>query len=570
MSEYTSPSDKQAPSAEPEQAQPLEGPLEGGYPQWWVSSPALSFFAKHQRLLSSLIALMVMTALGGGLVVSQISAHHGLLVFGSPPEHWSAGSQTALRVEARALSLGHRAAILSASARFESPHLPSPPPQALKQGLGLSLQGTIQLPSAPGDWTLIIDAEAISAQGLKGDSLKVGLSKTPLNRALRLGERVPLQATLPLKLSAPSSPSGFSALEPARSPDLLKARAPDASAVVKSFAADQRLSFELPSTLLILSLDPAGVPLTGSLNVSMNGDPSARHPVGPDGITALTVTPRSPTIDLKVSFEEVSLEGDARAETYERVWPEAHQFGLDSSAQLLRVGEGALLTLKSTQPAEGLFVDLWWGPRWLSTFIAPLNSAGEGQLHLSPPAFTRWSPELGSRPALLWVQAYLSPYQPGETRGGRYLLYQPPQMSAEELGAWLLEQTERLKVTQTTWPQLSPERWVEPLPLRLILGRVERPKGDPTLIINSVASAEATATLLKRKYQGLFFLFMAGLCLVILIGLGWLMSAHQRSLAPLREELNLKGHALWWFAQVSLILLCFFGGMIYLVYTIRW
>jgi len=565
-----------SPPSHHERASHEESPLacepKGDNLEWRVRSPALSFFAKYQRLMLGLIALLVTVVLAGGLMISQISARHGLLVFGSSPERWTAGHHAALRVEARALSLGHRAAILSATVRFESPHLPSPPPQPLTQALGVSLQGSLKLPDEPGRWTLVIEAEAISAQGPQGEALKAGLARTTRGRALRLGARVPLRATLSFQLAPQANTLDTPALQPARTPDLLKARAPDAEAIVKSFAADQRLSFELPSDLLILSLSTSCEPIRGLLSASVNGADPDIYPIGPDGITSLSVTPRSPTIDLELSARGLDQDPneDALAVSHERVWPEAHQFGLSVNTQRLGPGEGALLTLKSTQVAEGLFVDLWCNERWLSTYVVPLNEAGEGQLAL-PPLFPKGSSDpSASAPSLLWLQAYQSPYQPGEVRGGRYLIYQPTQLSDEALGAWLLERTKDLKVTRSEWPNLPPKRWVEPLPMRLLLGRVERPKVDPTLIINSVASSEATALLLKQRYKGMFLSFMAGLCLVILLGFAWLMSGHHRSLTPLRETLGLKGHALWWFAQVTFILLCFFGGMVYLVYTIRW
>ena len=556
----------------PHEASPLRSETEADDLEWWVSSPALSFFAKHQRLMFGLIALLMTVVLAGGLMISQISARHGLLVFGSSPERWTAGRQAALRLEARALTLGHRAAILSATVRFESPHLPSPPPQPLTQALGVSLQGSLKLPDEPGRWTLVIEAEAISAQGVKGEALKTGLAHTPRDRALRLGTLVPLRATLSFELADQATRHDRSPLQPARTPDLLKARASDAEALVKSFAADQRLSFELPSELLILSLNEHGAPLRGVVSASVNGADPRLYPIGPDGITSLSVTPRSPTIDLELSARGIAQEPDAPplAVSHERAWPEAHQFGLHVNTQRLGSGEEALLTLKSTQVAEALFVDLWCEEQWLSTYVAALNEAGEGQL-LLPPLFSKGSGDVrANEPSLLWVQAYQSPYQPGEVRGGRYLVYQPPQLSDSALGVWLLERTKDLKVTQSEWPSLQPERWVEPLPMRLLLGRVERPKVDPMLIINSVASSEATAGLLKQQYQAMFFSFMAGLCLVILLGFAWLMRVHHKSLAPIRETLGLKGQALWWFAQVTVILLSFFGGMVYLIYTIRW
>lgn len=546
---------------------------ESGYPKWWASSPALSFFVKYQRILSILGVVLMMLILAGGLMISQISAKHGLLVFSSHPQYWSAGSQVALRVEARALALGSRSAILNAQVRFESPYLPDFPPQALSQALGVSRQDTIQLPETPGTWTMIIEAEAISAQGIKGEVLKGGLAQTPPQRAKRLGDKVQLRASLPLNLLSKATSSTFAPYKPARTPDLLKARSAN-DATIKSFAADQRLSFELPSELLIITIDEHGKPLFGTLSLTVNdASNTITRLTEKEGITSLTLTPRSPTIDLKMNFREN--EGDHEtllsAESYERIWPQAHQFALTPSSQVIHSNGGLFLTLKSTQPAQGLFVDLWWGKRWLSTHIAYLDQAGEGQLQIPCPPFQNWDPDLRDHPKILWVQAYQSPYQPGETRGGRYLVYQPPHMDLSTLGTWLLTELKDLKVTQKEWPQLASERWLSTRPLRLLLGRIQRPKVDPELIINDVASSKATATLLKRQYQSTFFLFMAALCLIILCALAGLMFIHQKKLAPLRAELNLAGgQSLLWFLQVALILMCFFGGMMYLVHIIRW
>jgi len=564
---------------EGERSEPPRRELSGarlveGYPEWWVSSPALSFFMRHQRLLFGLCALVVIVMLSGGLMISQLSARHGLLVFGSDPSGWSAGSQAALRVEARALSLGHRAAILSAQVRFESSHRPAPPPQTLRQALGLSLQGTVQLPAAPGVWQMIIEAEAISGSGARAAQLKEGLAQRSLEGALSLGERVKLRAQLELNLRPTGATPILSELKPARSPDLLRARSAGESVTIKSFAADQRLSFELPSTLLVVGVDQDGQPAQGELVLSVNGTPHKPLRLSEEGIASLSVTPRSPTIDLELALRAHG-GAELSATSGERVWPEAHQFSLTASSQLLESSGGALLSLQSTQAAEGLFVDLWWEGRWIMTTLARLDASGRGQLQLKSPELERWSGAQAVEPALLWVQSYQSPYQPGEVRGGSYLLYRPTALSDEELGAWLLARVAQLKVTHKEWPQLKPAQWLKPAPLRLLLGRIERPLADPQLIINAVASAEATASLMKRDYQASFFIFMACFCALILALFVWLMTAHQRSLRPLHAELNissqaLRSHVALWFAQVAAILIIFFGGMIYLVYTIRW
>jgi hypothetical protein len=136
-----------------------------------------------------------------------------------------------------------------------------------------------------------------------------------------------------------------------------------------------------------------------------------------------------------------------------------------------------------------------------------------------------------------------------------------------------MDQLKHFKLTKLRWPQLSSEQWLKPRPLRLALGRVARPRTDPQLIINSVASAEATAGAMKARYQVNFLIVMASLCALLMLGLGGLMWGHERRLAPLRAELNInkrRWEALGWLLSVSVILACFFGGMVYLIYVIRW
>ena len=569
---------------------PQEDEVVDEAPAWWARSPVLSYFARYQRLLSLLSLALLTLTFGGGLMISHISAKHGLLVFGSDPALWAAGGRAALRVEARALSLGERAAILSARVFFERPQTsPSTPPldsTPLEQRLGVSLQAGVDLPREPGAWRMVIEAEAISARGLKAQALKGGLpaSINALDEAqlMTLGERVSLRAERLVTLSARPL-YNLKQLNPARTPDPLAPRLGQEGGELASFGADQRLSFLLPSELIIMGVRDKHTPLKGLVEVSLNQAPPQLLKLDEHGLASLTTTPQTPTVDLTARLttttppDEGSVGEPVTLEVKERVWPEAHQFSLRPATQRVGPTRAPLLSLKSTTHVKALFVDLWWGERWVDTRVVPLDQSGEAQLHLSLPQVYAWGDERGgareASPTLLWAQTYHSPYQPGETRGGSYLLYAPHEMSDERVGAWLMDQLKHVKLTKLRWPHLSPKQWLNPLPLRLALGRVARPLTDPQLIINSVASAEATAGAMKARYQVNFLVVMASLCALLMLGLGGLMWGHERRLAPLRAELNInkrRWEALGWLLSVSVILACFFGGMVYLIYVIRW
>ena len=153
-------------------------------------------------------------------------------------------------------------------------------------------------------------------------------------------------------------------------------------------------------------------------------------------------------------------------------------------------------------------------------------------------------------------------------------------MSDDTLAAQVEGALQDLVITRrgggARWPHLTPEQWLEPLPLRLALGRVARPKADPKLIIDSGASASQTLARTKASYQRGFLTLMSGLCALLLLVIGWLMRAHHRavlaSLAAHPDNALLidRWSRARWFIPVALIITSFFVGLMILVMTIRW
>jgi|GEM_PF-2421891 len=572
-------------------------------PDWWASSPGLSLLARHRRAVALSGAVALALLLAGGLVLSSLSARWGLLVFGSDPRLWVAGEPAALRVEARALGVSDRVALLSATARLTRPGVPPPPPQPLLGASGAHLQGTLTLPDTPGPWTLVVEAEAVSARGARGAALSEGVAHLAPEAAARLGARVSLTASLDVTLLAAPAPLA-APWEDAQAPELLSPRGGEAEGALLSFPAEQRLSFNLPSDLIVAALDAAGAPLPGAVVArdlaARPAEPLAargageRRPLSPHGLALLTRTPRAPTVDLDLSYDSpapapiaepiaapIAEPIAAPITAQERHWPEAHQFALRPQRQRARPGERITLDLHSTVPGERLFVDLWWGARWVGGWVEEARG-GRGQVALTVPRL-RLPPghdAPDAPPALLWAQVYKSPYLPGEVRGGAYLLYQAEGVRDEALAAQLTGALRDLVITRrgagARWPALDAAAWLEPLPLRLALGRVARPKADPALLIDSGASAAQTLARTRQEYQRAFVGLMSALCALLLGGLAWLMRAHHRAvLASLAAhpdgDLRLDPWArARWFLPAAALIACFFAGLALLALTVRW
>ena len=537
---------------------------------WWHTSAGLSFFFKHQKFFVGLMICIFTLLLGAGLIISQITATHGLIVFGSHPHLWSVHRKVALRIEAHSLPLHQKIKLKSARIYFVSPIGERTSPQVLKQKIGTFLQGTVKLPHRESHWKMIIEAE-------------------PESRDL-----ITLYAQLPIDLRSSFPPPPL--LELAETPHLAQAKEGDGN--LSFFAADQRLSFELNSDLFLVAEHPDGTPWRGTFQLErrqgLSGVPlPSQVKTDQDGLALFTVIPRSPNLQLNATslslineaahgqIENTQHIDNESEETptvaYKRLFPMAHQFTLYAQSQHIGGGGRVSFKVKSSVRVKQLFFDLWWGDVWIETKVIEVND-NEGYLRIDLP-HTHLPL---TQPHLLWAQVYKNPYLPGDIRGGTYLLYEPSSKKTSsytklQLGEWLKNKLIKNKVEpESYWPMLSADRLMTSKLLRLGLGRFKRPQTNPQIIIDSGSSAQEMVYQMRAQYQRWFFIAMSVMYALICSAIGWLMWSHYKSMIahPLLADLyggqHMRRSTLRWFFFIVVTLLSFFGGMIFLVFTIRW
>ena len=559
---------------------------------WWSSSPALSFFFAHQRVLRGMVILIFTVLLGGGLWLSNIGEHHGLLIFGSDPSHWPVGGQIALRVEGRKLPLQQQVHLRKAEVIFVDSGGIQMQAQPLKQRVGPFLQGNLNLPTRPGEWRLTVRAVGVSPKGIKG-AIR-GSREAQEERVDVQGQVVSLHARLPFEMAtkgrspipqAPTSKVNVSDLviEPASTPTTLVARV--GVGALSLFAADQRLSFELASDVFIISQDEEGDPWSGEVKLSLTEGQSvnalpAQVMTDDRGVGLIHLTPSSLSLNIKATahIDDPTSEEDGPTITHESLWPIAHQTTLSAQRQRLK-GEAIVgVTARTVSGAKKLFVDLWDGPHWMSTHaISTPQMSGVTQVQLpSMPYHTA--------PRLLWVQAYKTPYLIGDVRGGSHLLWSPalerggsPTPIHLDALTWLRDHLIARSVEpQGYWSALSAHQLKDPRLLRLALGRIKRPRHDPKLLVDSATSSVETTRRARIEYHKSFLLLMSGLCSLLCLTLGWMMWIHHRDLTlKLEWSTTERSHyfrqTLWrWFLPVAFVFLVFFGGVMILVSSLRW
>ncbi len=535
-----------------------------------LSQPFIERLSRRQRLARMIILSLFAVTLTGGLVITQINVKRGLIVYSDELKEREIGSTMVIRLEGRSLPFRQPISIESAELRLKDQQGIEVLTQALKPALDSMWQTHVQLPNKEGEYQLII-----SVEGYEHPSANHGkIPKAP----------VILNAKTSIHLVKPYVSSPL--LPPlAQTPTTARERLGEGT--LSFYPMDQRLSSELPSDIAVIAQDHLGKPWSGSATIKLLEGLIAQPMektirFDQQGLAQISVIPRSMSLRLRV---EAQIDPDSDEEELsssdERFNPRAHQFNLYPQSQQVSSQGTLRFNVDSTYRSSKLYVDLWWGPKWLSTQVVNMHdldrsqqvggllSRGQGRIKI---------PELNAKsPQLLWLQTYQTPYQIDEVRGGAYLLWTPPNYALDKKLEWLLKLSKDLSIEPSAyWAHLG-ESLVKRVPLlRTLLGRLARPPANPSVLINSELSAELTAKKQRSRYMKLYLEFMAALCAVTMIWLIVLvLLTYRKQIA--KPEWSDAGSvqqarriAISWLAPMMIILIVFFGAMILLVFKISW
>ena len=522
--------------------------------------PFIEWLDQSKRLLFLLLLVTFGLLSLGGLFISSLSADYGLMVFGSDPALWNPGQTVAIRLEGRELFLNHSIDLKKADAYLEQINGHQVGVFPIKQKLGPYLQGNVVIPKSVGKWRLRIQAEGLYTPLGKVSSEEVSL-ETYLDFTL---------STLTKTLPPP--------LEAAKRPTSLRER--QGQGVLSLFALHQRLSFELPSEIMISAVSKDKRPWSTSINISeVMGltDPPLPKKIqtSQSGLARIKVKVRSPNLQFQIQSEDTL--------TLEQLWPQAHHFTLTTPIQLHNPHTYQVpIEIQADRVHPFLFLDIWVDGVWSKTHaLFPQDKIFNSFISL-PPLKSLSPADPYSIPAeLIWIQVYDSTYFPKERKGGIYIL-RPYQSEKEyfrkSVFPWLKKQLLDLKVESTYWKSLSPSHFDDPNVIAFALGRLKRPDTDPQVISDSGTSSQIMIDQMKMNYQRLFMMGMLGFgCLVCLL-LGLLMWNHHQQLkkqmwspSQLDQSLTYSSRDLWikWFGPAFFLLVCFFGGMMYLIWVLN-
>ena len=539
--------------------------LEGLDHESSIQHPFLDWLDHSKRFLFMLVLLTFGLLSLGGLAISSLSAQYGLMVFGSDPALWKAGQPIALRLEGRELFLNHSLSLTKATAYFEhqkgqvATHVP------LNQKVGPYLQGQLVLPKALGTWRLRIHAHGLYEPLGQSTTQEVFL-ETYLDFTLKKHT-----STLPPPLEAADRPTS------------LKER--QGKGTLSLFALNQRLPFELSSEILISALSPNNTPWSTSIELSeVMGltDPPLPKEVETDqsGLARLKVKVKSPNLQFQIQSQD--------ALTFEQFWPQAHHFTLKASPQLItNQSKSIQINMETDRLHPFLFLDIWIDGVWVDTHaLFPKGKQIQHRLSLPPLPSQLSQDDLHAPAQVIWIQVYDSTYFPKDRKGGMFLLrpYQTsPPFLKNTLFPWLKDTLLSLKIESGYWQALPFEQYDNPNVIAFALGRFKRPTTDPRILSDSGTSSQIMIDQMKLDYQRWFMMGMLIFGCIVCFVLGLLMwNQHQKLKKQMwipsqtnghltHENLTYSNRDLWikWFIPALFLLICFFGGMMYLIWVLN-
>jgi hypothetical protein len=593
---------------------------------WWERSAALSFFINHQKFLTIVMMLSFSILLIGGLIISHLKAEHGLMVFASDPLHWRAGRQVSIRVEARTLTFAQNIYLTDVTIRWLDNQKQIHHHQTITQHVGPFIQGNITTPKRSGTWTLQLYAKGLSPKKYRGS--RIG-SNEGFDDLKRNGREVELIASTEVHLRDPSQSEAWVWPGKAMTPETTQAR--QGEGVISIFALHQNLSFELSSDMVVVAQDEQDQPWQGDIQMKLiEGTTKIPTPtiLTTDmwGITQWKNLAQSPTLSWthqaqintkhpssvsklssiknslnkiqKININQVIQENQKEAQqeivtmSHERVWPKAHQVSLTTNAQWVKPAGRLHLEIESLGSTPIVYLDLWHQGVWIYTQALKLRHK-KASFNLDIPIIEH-AHMIDQDPSLYWIQAYTTPYMPGENKAGRYLLspalnttpnttlktipkdsFKTEDDLKKSTGQWLAKLLIQHQVEpHHYWHQIPAEVMLQPPLLSLALGRIKAPQSDPQLIINSTHSAQASMQHLKAQYQKVFMIMMSIFCAILCTMMAWMMWVHHQNFKHSEVAQLLYQNSqqvLWtWFIPVAFILILFFTGLISLVFLMKW
>lgn len=528
---------------------------------------------RHRRLLTVVAVIWFGGLMVGGLFLSQLDARLGLNLFG--PQVWVAGEPAVVRVALRELRFDRLQPLGAAEAWWVGP-AGEVGPIALSERAGDLVQGQVTPPAA-GAWTL---------------------------RVVAVVDGVALQLEAPVVVSA-QAPAWVLAPPPKKGPPMR----PDRGAVALEIQPTEHvIAANFPGRLTIRAMDAQGAPVAGvpvrlvlregqtalplpeqvvtgqhglvevpvqvqhpifwlDAEVPAPEAPAsvAPAPVAPATVAPTSMAPEAPAPEAPASVAPASAPAP-RGSITRRLKHQPTQFTLVTGTPVAKPGEALAVGLKSLHRTGPVFVDVWQGPRWRGTAVAELAN-GEARFMLP-------LPEVGEDPALLWVQAYRSPYLPGTSRGGAYILATkgPAEAAVRHFAGALAAAGHDVAFTRHQATHADGD----PVLARYLLSLPPRPEADPPLLTDTSESARQAVASIKGAWQRRFVVGLLISGVLMFAGMLWLLRRNARDVQRRwteagGDEQAARGTRV--FREgifLFLILAAFLGALIQLVLVIRW
>ena len=500
-----------------------------------AATGVLGALYRWRRLLVVLGLSWFTVAIAGGIFLSQIDAREGLHIFGA--EIWVADRPSSVRIGLRNLRFGQFLPLGPVRARFRGRDGVVTEEQRLAQPVGDFVQGTLHAPPFAGNWTLLLSA---------------------------IGPNGPVRAEVPLKIAEAAPTRRLPTPPEPRQPNRL-----DQGPWRLDIAPlDGVLPGGLPSRLVVAVKDAAGRPVATPIEVKLERGRSvaplpSRVITGADGLADFAVHPAEKVFWFEMKAGESS--------TKRKLADTSTQVALELPGPRFDVGAAVPLRIRSLHRSAPLFIDVWDGPRWLTTATATLAD-GEVTTTLTVPA-----PD--QTPALLWLQVYRNPYLPGDARDGRYLVVGAG--SPDAAHRWLTKtlraaghaKAELDAVTDVASP--DPDRLT-----RYLLGRVPRPERNPPLLADSGDTAREAVAAMRATWQTRLIIALVGggavlfAVMALLLGLNYRDVEQRWADSGVDEEAMASGGtrkhyfvgAVYMFGVIALFVL----AVVQLLVTIRW
>ena len=484
---------------------------------------------RHRRPLTVLAILWFAGLMVGGIFLSQLDARLGLNLFG--PRVYVVGEPAVVRVALRELRFDRLRPLTAAEVRLERDDGTVAGPWPLTTVAGDLVQGTI-VPPSPGSWRLVVTAPVDEVVLLLAVPIQVLPNPPPLALAAAPKHAPPPRADQgPILLDAHPTDHLLAAGFPTR----LTLRAMDAQGHP---AADVPVRLELQEGRTALPLPPevrtgpnglVEVPVLPQhpifwLNLAVVAPPEAPPSApttapevpaapAPEAPAPPSEAPPAPASEAAPPATPVPLAATSSATR--RLKHAPTQFMMVTGEAVVQPGAQLAVGVKSLHRTGPIFVDVWQGDRWLASMPAELAD-GEARFFLTLPT------ALPQDPALLWIQAYRTPYLPGPSRGGTYVLAtrQPPEVALRAFAGQLAATGHDPLFTAYEAGAATND----PVLARYLLGLPDRPVADPPLLTDTSESARQTVASLKGTWQRRFVValvasgvLMFGLMLVLLL-----------------------------------------------------